>query len=337
MGLMERIIPKAQEAGKTIVLPEGQDPRVMTAAAAIAREKIAKVVVFATPEEVAESKGDTNFDGLDIEIVNYLESPHREVLAQKFQELRAHKGVNLEQAQEAMNNRLYLGNMMLREGMADGLVAGSIASTADMLRAAFHCVGTQSGIKTASSSFLMELAQPTIAGEEVLIYADCAVNINPTAEQLADIAMGTIATYQALIGGKPKVAFLSFSTKGSAKHALIDKVTAAYNMTVKCVEDADIDAVLEGELQFDSALVPKVAAKKCPKSVLQGDANILIFPDLQAGNIGYKMTERLAGAKALGPILQGLAKPINDLSRGCTADDIVGVAAISACQAAMQQ
>jgi phosphate acetyltransferase len=231
-----------------------------------------------------------------------------------------------------MKDRLYFGNMMVREGLADGLVAGSIASTPDMVRTAFHCIGTAPGIATGSSFFVMELATPTLAGDRMLLYADSGVNPNPTAEQLVDIAVSTIGSYKALVGGQARVAFLSFSTRGSAKHPLVDKMVTATALTKKRVADLGLDAVVDGELQVDAAIVPAVAASKCPDSPLKGAANILLFPDLQAGNICYKITERLARATAYGPIMQGLAKPINDLSRGCTADDIVGVAAITVCQ-----
>lgn len=238
-----------------------------------------------------------------------------------------------QEAREGVKDRLYFGNLMLMEGLADGLVAGSIASTPDMLRSAFHCVGTAKGIKTGSSCFLMDLARPTEAGNPAVLYADCGVNPNPDAEQLVDIAIATMKTHMALIGDQPRVAFLAFSTKGSAQHEMLEKMQRATELTQARVAELGIDAAVDGEMQADAALVPGVARKKAPGSPIQGDANILIFPDLNCGNICYKITERLAGASAYGPILQGLAKPVNDLSRGCSAEDIVGVAAITACQA----
>lgn len=222
---------------------------------------------------------------------------------------------------------------MVRNNMADGLVAGSIASTADMLRAAFHCIGTAPGIKSASSTFVMDLKTPAPAGDEYLLFADCGVNPNPDAQGLVDIAMATSTTYRALFGKQPKVAFLSFSTRGSAEHELLEKVTAAAAAFKAKVEAEGLDILTDGELQADAALVPSVNAQKAPGSTIGGQANVLIFPDLNAGNIAYKLVQRLAGAGAYGPVLQGLAKPLNDLSRGCSDDDIVAEMAITACQA----
>lgn len=335
MSLLESLIPKARSARRTLVLAEGHDPRVMQAAAKIARSGIAaRVIVLATPAEAAVAGAGVSFEELPVTILDYLSAPETERLALAFQEHRRHKGVTLDQARKLMKNRLYFGNMMVREGLADGLVAGSIASTPDMVRTAFHCIGTAPGIKTASSFFAMELANQSPALDPVLFFADCGVNQNPTAEQLADIVVSTIHSFKALMGGQARVALLSFSTRGSASGPLVDKMALATSLARQRVTELKLDAIVDGEMQLDSAIVPSVAAKKCPDSPLKGKANILIFPDLQSGNIGYKLAERLAGAAAYGPVMQGLTKPINDLSRGCTADDIVGVATITACQAA---
>lgn len=332
MALVDRLIAKAKTAGLTLVLPEGQDPRVLSAAAWIAQRGIASVKVLVTPQELAVSPEKGAVASGDVMLIDYLRAPEAERLAVGLRDRRAHKGMSLEDARCAVRDRLYFGCMMVREGLADGLVAGSVASTADMVRSAFHCIGTADDVKIGSSCMLMDLAAPTPGGEEVLVYADAGVNREPTAEQLVDIAVAAVRTHKTLVGGQARVAFLSFSTKGSARHDLVSKMVRATELTQRHVRDLP-DVLVDGELQGDAALVPEVAASKCPDSPLKGRANILIFPDLQSGNICYKITERLAGAAAYGPILQGLAKPVNDLSRGCHVEDIVGVAAITVCQA----
>ncbi len=331
---LEKIIDQVRGLDKTIVLPEGQDERVVKAALSITAQNIARVIVLATAEELQSSDPDNQLSQQDnIKVIDHTAADSlKEELIQGLFERRQKRGWTLEQTQKALDNRLYFGNMLVKTGHADGLVAGSIASTADMLRAAFHCIGTREGVKTASSCFFMELKEPAPNGEELLIFADCGVNPEPTPEQLADIAIASAHTHRALVGGDQKIAMLSFSTMGSADHPLVTKVQDALKIARQKIEEAGLPFMLDGEMQADAALVPAVAAKKAPQSDVAGQANILIFPDLQAANIGYKLTERLAGAKAYGPILQGLAKPVNDLSRGCSADDIVGVAAITVAQ-----
>lgn len=333
MGIIEKLIEKCSKAGKKIVLPEGNDPRVVSAAEKILERKIAtEVFVLGTNDEIKKSLEGAGLKNYSFTAVDHLASPHMSKFIDTFCEIRKKKNITPELAAEYMKNRLFFGAMMLRQGLCDGMVAGSIASTPDMLRAAFTVIGTKEGIKTGSSCFIMDLAKKTISGDETLIYADCGVNPNPNSEELADIAIASALSCKSIIGAQAKVAFLSFSTKGSAQHENVDKVINACSVAKEKAKNMGLDAIIDGELQADAALVPAVAAKKCADSQIKGNANVLIFPDLGAGNIAYKLTERLAGAAAYGPILQGLAKPVNDLSRGCSDEDIVGVAAITVCQ-----
>ena len=335
MNFLSTILPKAKAARKHIVLPEGMDPRVAKAAFLLASQGVCQVTVLATPAEAADAcaKAGVAFDGLPVQVVDYTADPLADRLAAGLFERRKAKGMTAEEAAKTVRGkRLYFGNMMLSLGLVDGLVAGSIASTPDMLRAAFHCVGTAKGIKLGSSCFVMDLREPTAAGEGTIIYADCAVNPCPTAEELVDIAQAAAGSCRALLGKKPRIAFLSFSTMGSASHELVAKVQQAAALAKTRFAEIGLDAEVDGEMQADAALVPSVGASKAPGSAVAGHANVLVFPDLQAGNICYKITERLGGATAFGPVLQGLAKPVNDLSRGCSAEDIFGVAAITICQ-----
>jgi len=333
MPVIESVIKKVQGKGRKLVLAEGNDPRVVTAATEMTKLGIAEVTVLGTEAELAASCASAGLKDRNFKCLDHAKSPKFQQFSNELYELRKKKGVTPEKAAEMMSNRLFYGAMMVRLAEVDGMVAGSIASTADMLRAAFNVVGTAPGIKTASSVFIMDLKTPAPNGENVLFYADCAVNPNPDAEQLSDIAIATATTYRAVMGQQPKLAFLSFSTKGSAQHELVDKVVKATEITRRRIEEQKLDIIIDGELQADSALVLSVGQKKCPGSPVAGKANILIFPDLNAGNICYKITERLAGAGAFGPVLQGLGKPINDLSRGCSANDIVGTGALTICQA----
>ncbi|MFA7174279.1 MAG: phosphate acetyltransferase [Kiritimatiellia bacterium] len=335
MSILDIMISKAQAKVQSIVLPEGQDPRVIAAAVKAAQNNIAKPLVLGTPAEIsaAEAEAGVTLASASITSIDPATSELLPQLAAAFYEKRKAKGLSHEQALNTLKNeRLYFGGMMVSQNLAQGLVAGSIASTGDMLRSAFHCIGTAPGIKLASAFFMIELRQPTDSGDTVLLFADCAVNPCPTAEQLVDIAQATADSYRHLIGKTPRLAFLSFSTKGSAKHELVDKVSAAAAMTKTRFREINIDAIVDGELQADAALVPSVSASKNQNGAIQGDANILIFPDLQAANISYKLVQRLAGAAAIGPLLQGLAKPVNDLSRGCTVDDILGAIVITVLQ-----
>lgn len=335
MNVLDRLIPRAQAVKKCIVLPEGHDPRIILAAVKAKRDGLTQPLILATPDELAQAEqaAGVTLASAGISCLDYTSDALLPRLSAAFFEKRKAKGMTADMADQTMRTkRLYFGNMMLDLGLVDGLVAGSVASTPDMLRAAFQCVGTAKGVSLGSSCFMMDLRSPTPAGDDVIFYADSGVNICPDAAQLVNIAQATAYSYKSLLGRQPRLAFLSFSTKGSAKHELADKMRLAAELTQKRFAEQKIDAVVDGEIQADAALVPKVAASKNPQGTIKGDANILIFPDLQAGNICYKITERLAGAKAYGPILQGLAKPVNDLSRGCNPDDIVGVICITICQ-----
>ena len=334
MAVIDELKKRAAAAAKTLVLPEGQDPRVVAAANKALAEKVAaKVLVLGTEAEIAAACEKAGVTSRAFETLDYLASPLFRQFADEFLEMRRAKGMTPEKAEATMKSRIYFGAMMCRHGMVDGLVAGSIASTADMLRAAFHCIGTMPGIKSASSTFLMDLKTPTASGDNFLLFADCGVNPDPDADQLVDIAFATSKTYRMLFDRQPKVAFLSFSTHGSASHDLLVKIQEAAAKFAAKVAEEKLDILTDGEIQADAALVPSVAAQKAPGSPLAGGANVLIFPDLNAGNIAYKLVQRLAGAGAYGPVLQGLAKPLNDLSRGCSADDIVAEMAITALQA----
>ena len=342
MNAIKNIIEKASRLGRKVVLPEGMDPRVITAACACVDRKICKVVVLGTPEEIAAAEATAKLSLAErgIEVIDYtkgdaeLEKAYLESWNAKESKKPAEKQklIDLAGAEKTLRTkRIYFGGMMVKLGRVDGLVAGSIASTGDMLRAAFHTLGTQKGVKTASSCFILDLKEPTASGDGALAFGDCAVMPNPTAEQLVDIGLATAQTYRELTGNEPKVAFLSFSTKGSAGGELVEKVQKAVELARPRFKEAGIR--MDGELQFDAAIVPSVGKQKNKDGEVQGDANVFIFPDLNAGNIGYKIAQRIGGADAIGPNLQGLAKAMNDLSRGCSAEDIVGTICVTLLQA----
>ena len=343
MKAIEKIIERASQLNGTVVLPEGMDARVITAACACVDRKICTPVVLGTPEEIsaAESKAGLSLAERGIKVIDYTADPLGDELAAAYLEAwnakesrkppEKQKIIDLAAAVKTMRTkRIYFGGMMVRKGMVNGLVAGSIASTGDMLRAAFHTLGTQKGVKTASSCLIMDLREPTPSGDSVLAFGDCAVIPNPTAEQLVDIGLSTAQTYRDLTGNEPRVAFLSFSTKGSAAGELVEKVQKAVELAKPVFAEKGI--AMDGELQFDAAIAPSVGQLKNPNGAIQGNANVFIFPDLQAGNIGYKIAQRLGGATAIGPNLQGLAKAMNDLSRGCSAEDIVGTICVTLLQ-----
>ncbi len=318
-NLIEQIKSKAASIKKTIVLPEANDERVLKAADIITKEGIAKVIVLGNEDEIRNKAQELNLSLQGVRVIDPKKSDMSSDFANVFFNLRKSKGITIEEARETVKDNLYFGAMLVREGMADGSVAGSASPTANVLRAAIQCVGMPEGISIVSSLFLM------IFPDRVFSFADCAVVPNPDANQLADIAVSTADNHKKLTGEEPYVAMLSFSTKGSAKHELIDKVVEATRLAKEKRPDLNID----GELQFDAAIVDSVGRKKAPDSPVAGRANVLIFPDLQAGNIGYKIAQRLGGAEAIGPIVQGLKKPLFDLSRGCSVNDIVNTAAIA--------
>ncbi|MEJ5305350.1 MAG: phosphate acetyltransferase [Ignavibacteria bacterium] len=318
-GLIEQIKEKAKQRRKTIVLPEAHDERVIKAAEKLQKENICSVILLGDENKIREDAKILNVDLQGVRIINPLKSDKLTDFTNIYFNLRKNKGVDFEKAKETMKNNLFFGAMMVREGMADGFVGGSASPTADVLRAGIHCVGMPEGISIVSSFFLMVLP------EKVYAFADCAVVPNPNEEQLADIAISTADNFSKLVGEEPLIAMLSFSTKGSAEHEMVDKVRNATQIVKKKRPDLKVD----GELQFDAAIVEKVGKSKAPGSEIAGRANVLIFPDLNAGNIGYKIAQRLGGAEAIGPIVQGLRKPIFDLSRGCSVDDIVNTAAIA--------
>lgn len=328
MTLLDTFKEKAKANKRKIVLPEGNELRTMQGAVIAAQEGLAEPILLGNEAEIraiAEKEGIV-LDG--VTVVDIESSAHLEEFANFFYELRKHKGMTEEKAAKTVRNPLYFGNLMLMKGLADGLLAGADNTTGDVLRAALQTVKTKKGINTVSGAFVMILPEDTYGDNGVFIFGDCAVNPDPDAGQLADIAISCAETKQSLIGGDANVAMLSFSTKGSAAHANVEKVTTALAM----VKEKRPDLMVDGELQLDAAVVPSVAAKKAPGSDVAGKANVLVFPDLQSGNIGYKLVQRFAGAAAIGPILQGMAKPVNDLSRGCSVQDVVDMIAITALQ-----
>jgi phosphate acetyltransferase len=319
MELLNQIKEKARLKNKTIVLPESHDERVLKAAEILTKEKICKVVTLGNPDKVQSDAQKIGVDLTGVEIIDHQSHPKFDEFSNIYYELRKKKGMTPEQAKETMKRDLFFAAMMLREGLVDGSVAGSFASTADVMKAGIQIVGMPEGISIVSSFFLMIFKDRTFS------FADCAVVPNPDAEQLADIAISTADNHKKLTGEEPLVAMLSFSTKGSATHELVDKVIKATELVKSKRPDLQVD----GELQFDAAIIESIGKRKAPNSNVAGKANVLIFPDLNAGNIGYKIAERLGGAQAVGPMVQGLRKPFFDLSRGCSVDDIVNTTAIN--------
>ena len=329
MSFVEDARIRACALKKTIVLPEGDEKRTVMAASKIAREGIAAPILLGDPAKVATAAEENGADISGITVIDPESSEKAGEYADALYEIRKAKGVTREDAAALVRDPMYFGIMMVKTGGADGLVSGAVHTTGDMLRPALQIIKTKPGIKVVSSSFLMELPNTAIGHNGLLVYSDCVVMPCPTAEELAQIAVSAADTARVLCGiEEPRVALLSFSTKGSAKHELVTKVQQA----VSLAHEMAPDLLLDGELQFDAALIPEIGASKAPGSPVAGRANVFVFPDLQAGNIGYKMTQRLGGAEAVA-VLQGLDKPCNDLSRGCSVEDIVTTVALTALQA----
>ena len=331
MAFIDEIKKKARAVKKTIVLPESMDRRTWEAVETVLKEDIANVVVLGTPEEV-----EANSQGLEVSgatVIDPNTSDKLDEYVDALVELRKNKGMTPEEARRLLTtDYMFYACMMLKTGAADGIVSGACHSTANTLRPALQIVKTKPGSKIASAFFVMDVPNCEYGENGTFVFGDCGLNQNPTPEELAVIAVSSAESFRFLVGAEPKVAMLSHSSKGSAKHADVDKVAEATRIAKELAPELKLD----GELQADAAMVPSVGASKAPGSDVAGQANVLIFPDLDAGNIGYKLVQRLAKAEAYGPMLQGIAKPVNDLSRGCSASDIVGVVAITAVQAQMQ-
>jgi len=327
VSILDKIISLAVRDVKTIVLPESQDIRTIKAAAEVVRRKIANVVLLGREGDIQTLAG-----GLDLEGVRIIDSQSADnfsAFAEAYYEMRKSKGVTREEAESTMRDPLHYGTMMVKTGMADGMVAGAVNATANVLRPALRILRTAPGIKIVSSFMLMDVPDCAFGNNGVLVFADCAMVENPNADELSEIAIQAAKSYKSLVGGEPIVAMLSYSTYGSAKSEHTQKVIDA---TALAKQKAP-DLIIDGELQLDAAIVESVGRSKAPGSKVAGAANVLVFPDLNSANIGYKLVQRFAKAEAYGPICQGIAKPTNDLSRGCSAEDIVGAVAITAVQA----
>lgn len=330
MNLIDQIIERAKANRQRIVLPEGTEKRTIQAADQLLRNGVADIILIGGKSAIKQLAKDLDLHNIDKAIIiDPKEHEKKEIYAQLLFQLRQKKGMTLEKALDLVENPLYLACLMIKNGDADGEIAGAENTTGDVLRPALQIIKTTPGVSVVSGAFIMFTKTPQYGEDGVLIFADCAVMPNPNAEELASIAIASAQTARNIVGVEPKVAMLSFSTKGSAEHEMIDKVVKA----TQIAKEIDPQLAIDGELQVDAALVPEIGTKKAPGSNIAGKANVLVFPTLEAGNIGYKLVQRLGNAEAVGPILQGMAAPVNDLSRGCSVEDIYKMVAIAANQA----
>lgn len=333
MQVLERIMQRARKAKRHIVLCEGDDARVLEAATRAAEDDLARITLVGDRVAIEKTAKDSGRDLKAVEVIDPRESALADELSEALYQLRQKKGMTQEKARQEVLKPLCFANLMVREGHADGGVAGAVHTTADVVRSAIQLVGVKPGAPLVSSFFLMILEEPHHPRQGGMIFSDCGLVIAPNSQELANIALAASDSAKALLDEEPRVAMLSFSTSGSARHAAVDKVTEA----ARLVKAERPELAIDEDVQLDAAIVPEIARRKLPESRVGGNANVLIFPSLEAGNIGYKLAERLGGAKAIGPLLQGLAKPANDLSRGCSADDVYNVIAVTAIQAATQE
>ncbi len=330
MELINKIHEMARQAGKTIVLPEGTEERNLRAADHVLKEKIASIILLGNKEKILCNA--TSFGLQNIEkstIIDPKDHPQKEYYAHMLADIRKKKGMTFDEAMKLVEEPLFLSTLLIKDGKADGEVCGAEHATGDVLRPAFQIIKTLPGVSAVSGAFIMILKDKNFGTDGVMIFADCAVNPDPSVRELAEIAVESAKTAKNIAGIEPRVAMLSFSTKGSAKHEKVDKVVEAMEMA----KEMDPLLQIDGELQADAAIIEAIGQKKAPGSAIAGKANVLVFPSLESGNIAYKLVQRLAGAEAVGPVLQGLAAPINDLSRGCSVDDIINMIAITANQA----
>lgn len=329
MSFIDEIKNRAKSDIKTIVLPEAEDKRIIGAASIALREQYANIILLGDEAKINQIAKENNFDISKVSVINPKTSDKHKVYAQKLYELRKEKGMTLEKAEELILDEVYFGMMMVKNEEADGLVSGAIHSTSDTLRPALQILKTAPNTKLVSAFFVMVVPNCQYGEQGTFVFGDCGLNENPSAEELAEIAKSSSESFEQLVGKKAKIGMLSYSTYGSAKSEMTQKVIDA----TKLIKEKYPELQVDGELQLDSSIVPEVAKSKAPESKVAGKCNTLIFPDLNSGNIGYKLTQRFAKAEAYGPLCQGIAKPVNDLSRGCCAKDVAGVIAITCVQA----